>query len=235
MSAAAIWGVPILGEFPDYVTILDRWKGGGRSEPGVRRTAAGQRTAHIEEIDGFAVTNLARTAIDVAFATPFTQAVGSVDWCIYRKNSKATGKDALLHELRTFEGRRGIKLARSVVAFASPLSDSFGESQCRAVIHLMGFAAPQLQVEFHDAEGKMVVDFYWPSVRVAAEFDGKQKYTVAEYTGDHPEEVVWREKKRQDRLLRQIEGVERLITADVSNPARLVAILSEAGVPRGGR
>ena len=235
MSAAAIWGVPILGEFPNYVTVLDRWKGGGRSEPGVRRTAAGQRTAHIEQVDGYAVTNLARTAIDVAFATPFTQAVGSVDWCIHRKNSKATSKEPLAQELRTFEGRRGIKLARSVVAFASPLSDSFGESQCRAVIHLMGFAAPQLQVEFHDSQGTMAVDFYWPAVRVAAEFDGKQKYTVAEYTGDHPEEVVWREKKRQDRLLRQIAGVERLITADVSNPARLVAILSDAGIPRSVR
>src|SRR5690606_14933068 len=40
LSAASLWGIPIHGTWPDEVTVLDRWKGGGRSDPGVRRTAA---------------------------------------------------------------------------------------------------------------------------------------------------------------------------------------------------
>jgi hypothetical protein len=234
-SAAALWGMPIMGDFPDYVTILDRWKGGGRSEPGVRRTAAGHPTARTDHRDGHAVTTLARTAIDVAISTPFRDAVASVDWSISRKNQLAISRDEIADDLRQRNLRSGRTHANSVVAFASPLSDSFGESQCRAVIHLSGFAPPELQVEFQDSQGSMFTDFFWRGVRVAAEFDGKQKYTREQFTAGDPSEVVWKEKKRADRLRRQSVDTQRLLTSDVLHPERLIAILSEAGVPRGGR
>ena len=48
ISAAAVWGMPIAGEWPRYVTVLDEWRGGGRTEPGVKRTAAGFRTAEVK-------------------------------------------------------------------------------------------------------------------------------------------------------------------------------------------
>jgi hypothetical protein len=82
MSAAALWGMPIEGPWPLDVTILDEWRGGGRSEPGVRRTAAGFITAQVVELMGIRVTNLARTALDVARRYPFAEAVGSVDWAL---------------------------------------------------------------------------------------------------------------------------------------------------------
>jgi hypothetical protein len=122
-----------------------------------------------------------------------------------------------------------------VVDFATSLSDSFGESRCRAAMELQGFDAPELQVEFRDAQGLIVPDFYWRSVRGAAEFDGKVKYTRGEYTGGDPAETVWREKKREDRLRRMVDGVTRILTADVNRPHSLVGLLLELGVPRGGR
>jgi hypothetical protein len=43
---------------------------------------------------------------------------------------------------------------------------------------------------------------------------------------------VWREKRREDRLRRQIRRVERATFEDVAHPARLERTLLAAGVPR---
>jgi hypothetical protein len=234
-SAAALWGMPLAGDWPDVVSVLDEWRGGGRAEPGVRRTAAGFRSAKIVELDGFRVTDLARTALDVARRTSFANAIGSVDWSLSRRNDRAVSAETLFDDALNFDARLGRRHLQRVVGFASPLSDSFGESMCRAVIHLQGFERPELQVEFRDSEGAMYPDFFWRSMGGAAEFDGKQKYTRNEFTAGDPGDVVWREKKREDRLRRQVSGVTRLLTNDVMNSDRLSARLTALGVPRGGR
>jgi hypothetical protein len=235
LSAAAAWGMPIGAAWPVEVNVLDEWQGGGRAEPGVRRTAAGFRTARCVELDGLRVTDLTRTAIDVARRTHFADAVGSVDWVLWRKNSRRISKQMLTDDIYNLDKSLGRRLLERVVAFSTDLSDSYGESECRAVIHLLGFDAPELQVEFRDDQGRMFPDFYWRSVNVAAEFDGKTKYTNDEYTGGDPAEVVWREKRREDRLRRQLNGMTRILTSDVAHPDRVVRLLEDLGVPRGGR
>ncbi|MDQ1547349.1 MAG: hypothetical protein QOH69_2253 [Actinomycetota bacterium] len=235
LSAAAVWGIPIGGSWPTEVTVLDEWQGGGRTEPGVRRTAAGFRTARIVELGGLRVTDLTRSAIDVARRTHFADAVGSVDWALWRKNGRRVSKQMLTDDIYNLDKSLGRRLLERVVAFSTDLSDSYGESECRAVIHLLGFDAPELQVEFRDEQGAMYPDFFWRSVRAAAEFDGKAKYTNNEYTAGDPGEVVWREKRREDRLRRQLSGMTRILTSDVSHPDRLVRLLEDMGIPRGRR
>jgi predicted transcriptional regulator of viral defense system len=235
ISAAAIWGMPIAGAWPNEVSLLDEWRGGGRTEPGVRRSSAGYRSARTVELDGFRVTDLARTTLDVVRRAEFTEAVGSLDWALWRSNRRAIDKLSLIEDIHRLDSRLGIRRLERVVEFGTDLSDSFGESQCRGVIHVLGFEPPELQVEFRDSEGCMYPDFYWETVRRAAEFDGKLKYTRGEFTGGDPSEVVWREKKRTDRLLRQIAGVERILTEHVMRPQRLARLLLDAGIPRGGR
>src|SRR5690606_7330800 len=99
LSAAAAWGMPIAGEWPTEVTVLDRWRGGGRSEPGVRKTAAGVTTATTTVAGGLPVTSLARTALDVARVHSFADAVGSVDWALWCKNGSAIRPHELAEEL----------------------------------------------------------------------------------------------------------------------------------------
>jgi hypothetical protein len=234
VSAAAVWGMPIDEDWPAEVTILDEWRGGGRSEPGVRKTAAGFRTAVIQVIDGVPVTSIERTALDVARTHSFAKAIGSLDWALWAKRSGALGQSDLVAELNRMSPRFGIRHLENCVAFSTSLSDSFGESKARAIIHLLGFEAPELQVEFFDDQGKMKPDFFWRSVRKAAEFDGKAKYTRDEYTRGNPSEVVWREKKREDRLRALEVGVTRILTEHVESPARLERLLLDAGIPRGG-
>jgi hypothetical protein len=235
VSAAALWGMPISGAWPDTVTVLDRWRGGGRSEPGVHKTARGERTAGQVTLRGIDCTTLARTALDVAFGQSFAEAMGSVDWALSNQNQDAVSAVELSDELRGMNLRVGARHLRQVIGFATPLSGSFGESRARAVIHLLGFETPELQVRFADAEGEMFPDFYWAGVRVAAEFDGRAKYTRDEFTRGDPAQVAWREKKREDRLRRQVRGVVRILTEHVERPAVLERMLLEAGVPRRGR
>ncbi|QNE47895.1 hypothetical protein F1C58_13980 [Glaciihabitans sp. INWT7] len=234
VSAAAVWGMPIDEAWPTEVTILDEWRGGGRSEPGVRKTASGFRTASIQVVDGIPVTSIERTAIDVARTHSFTKAIGSLDWVLWRKRSGALEKAALVEELDRLHPRFGIRHLQRCIGFSTSLSDSFGESTARSVIHLLGFDAPELQVEFVDAQGRIEPDFFWRSVRRAAEFDGKSKYTRDEFTRGDPGDVVWREKKREDRLRALEVGVTRILTEHVEAPVRLERMLLQAGVPRGG-
>jgi hypothetical protein len=234
MSAAALWGMPVKESWPDYVTVLEHRQGGGRSDPGIKRSSAGVSTARTVTIRGVRVTDLARTTLDIARVQPFTDAIGSVDWALTPRNPNAITAHELASELRRLNPRVGGAHLQRLINFASPLSGSFYESAARAAMHLLGFAPPELQVVFTDAQGEMIPDFFWRTVRVAGEFDGKVKFTRHEYTKGNPSEVAWAEKKREDRLRNLKLGVVRILTEHVENPGDLERLLVAAGVPRIG-
>ncbi len=233
VSAAALWGMPIPGDWPTDVHIVSPRATGGRSRHGVVRHPIAH--AVTETIDRFslAVTDIAGTAVDMALALPFAQGVGCVDWALWRRNDFGTTRDALRAALAGRNPRYRYRHAEAVVDFATGLSDSYGESLTRGVIFELGFPVPELQVKFTDEQGDMQVDYFWRSDNIAGEFDGKSKYLRPAYgPAMPPGEAVWQEKKRQDRLRRQVATVVRIITADVVNPARLTALLLDAGLQR---
>ena len=231
ISAAAVWGMPVFA-WPDTVTLLDKWKGGGRSEPGVRRTAAGFDTARTIVVNGVLTTDLARTALDVARTSSFRDSIGSVDWALRVIGEHAVSKAALFSELRSLPKPFGARHLERVIAFCCNQSDSFGESMARACIFELGFVMPDLQVRFRDRQGEMFADFCWKSLKIVGEFDGKAKYTRNEYTKGDPGEVVWREKLREDRLRALDLTVVRIIWPDLMQPSLLARKLLNAGVPR---
>ncbi|MEP6843204.1 MAG: type IV toxin-antitoxin system AbiEi family antitoxin domain-containing protein [Pseudolysinimonas sp.] len=233
-SAAAMWGMPYAAEWPDDVTLLTPYRGGGTSEIGVRRTsaAASGATVTATTLKGVPVTGMARTALDVARGLPLPAAVAVLDWAQWRKNRLAVSRDELDTEWRRAHYARGGAFLRHTLDLSTELSGSPGESKARVAVHLLGFEAPELQVRFVDAEGEMFPDFFWRGVAVAGEFDGKAKYSREEYSGGDPTEVLWKEKKREDRLRRQVRGIVRILSEHVAQPRRLEALLTEAGIPR---
>ena len=58
------------------------------------------------------------------------------------------------------------------------------------------------------------------------EFDGRVQYT--ETFGEDPRTVLWREKRREDRLRRAGWSVVRWIWADLARPSVLAALLLDA-------
>lgn len=231
VTAAAIWGMPVLERFPGTVHVLAPPGNGGRSKGDVQRHpgSAGQ----LVEIDGLLVTGLARTAVDIALGAPFQAGVGSVDWALWRRNPHRVTREALIEELERLSPRYGRRRAEAVLQFASELSDSYGESLARAGFELLGYPQPELQVRFSDRQGDMVVDYFWREQGIAGEFDGEVKYQRPEMLkGRTPGEAAWAEKKREDRLRRQCRGVARIIMAEARDLSRLDQVLRDSGLRR---
>jgi hypothetical protein len=88
---------------------------------------------------------------------------------------------------------------------------------------------PDLQVDVEDAGGLVgTTDFGWPGV--VGEFDGRSKYGIPE--GADPAEVaevLWREKRREDRL-RRVVRVARWTWADAVGDASMAGLLAEQGI-----
>jgi hypothetical protein len=124
------------------------------------------------------------------------------------------------------------------VEFADGLSGSPGESLSRVQMQAIGVDPPQLQVPFHDADGHIGdVDYYWPELGIAGEFDGDSKYGDARRYATHltAQEVLLAEKRREDRLRRVVRGVVRWGWATARDRRALATLLAAQGIVAGHR
>ena len=226
-TAAVVWGLPLLGDPPEFVHAVSHRAGGGRSDDRLVRHCI-DIPPQTAIIDGLEVTELGRTAIDIARSSRFGEAVMIADAVLTR----GVGVHELARELPE-PGARGVKRAREVVAFADARSGSPLESLSRASIFEAGLSAPELQHEFRDSDGRMVVDFWWPRYGVVGEFDGKVKYLDERYRGGRAlEQVLIDEKWREVRLRRQgeVRAIARWDAATAASPTRLGRLLRSYGI-----
>lgn len=131
--------------------------------------------------------------------------------------------------------RRRARRWQQLHAFADPRAESVGESVSRVLIAELGFAPPELQIEFRLPDGRLArADFYWPEAGLVGEFDGEVKYSRAQdLTGLDPADAVIAEKRREDGLRALGHGVARWGWAELREPRALRSILHQAGAPRG--
>lgn len=233
-TAAAVWGM-WLHSYPEEVVFLDQWKGGGRSEPGVRRVTAAAASAKVQRVDGHLVTDVARTAVDVARSADFVRAVGSLDWALWRRNPHGVSREALAAELAKLPSTLRRRFVERAIRFASPLSDSYAESFARALIYMLGYELPVQQFEVRHATGSYFADFAWPARMVIAEIDGFGKYFDPAMNGGDPAARLRAEKVREDELRRRGYAVVRVYWSDLIDTRGLIAKLDAAGIPRGRR
>jgi len=215
LSAAAVWGLPIIGRWPAQVHLSAFGRPGLHSKNEVIYHHHGVADDEITEMNGLLVTTLTRTMLDVARTASFASAVAMLDYGTRRRVPLPDGtvvpgveKAALRDAVDAAGPVAGVRKARLAIAFCDNRAGSVGESLSRVQVHLCGFPPPELQVEYPRRDGgKDIVDFRWEqrqkgrTLRLFGEFDGKVKYTRDEYTHGLPvEEVVWQEKLREDRL-----------------------------------
>ncbi|GAA1799899.1 hypothetical protein [Agromyces neolithicus] len=242
-SAAAVWGIPRIGPAPESVELLDARGTRPRSMNGVAWRRTPFDPTEIVEVNGFLVTGLLQTVVDIACDRGFVNAVVALDAAtgtflradgfVVARGVEPTEVGRRLGQL----GRRGgIRGARIALEFADARAESVGESLSRAQMHLLGFPAPALQTEFDRADGGVDrVDFDWPDHGLFGEFDGDLKYLDPRYRGGRTaEQVVLDEKKRDQRIARRHRrhGVHwdwRIAT----RPPELAAALEDAGLPCG--
>ncbi|TFD84425.1 hypothetical protein E3T61_19585 [Cryobacterium lactosi] len=244
LSAARVWGLPILGQWPTDVHL----QGGSGQTRSSKNWIAWHHDPlpdeDVTQIDGLLVTTRLRTLVDLARSQPFRSAVISLDAGL-QENFAGPGdarlpaitRDEVLDRVLQLGSARGTRRARQSVAFADARSGSVGESLSRTGIFLAAMPMPDLQVVYSHAFGEDQVDFRWKRrfhvkrMPLLGEFDGELKYTRGEFMdGRTISEVVWAEKRREDRLRAPGRGMARWLWADALRPERLRALLLNAGL-----
>ncbi|WP_081680919.1 type IV toxin-antitoxin system AbiEi family antitoxin domain-containing protein [Cellulomonas sp. URHD0024] len=229
-SAAAVWGLPIIGVWPAVVHVSGAWNGGGRSS-GQLRWHGSELPPSPEAHDGVVVTSAARTVVDLARTCSFAAGVTAADHAL---RTGLVTRAVLSDEVSRLGSARGVRRAKAVVGFADERAESVGESLSRARIHELGLEPPQLQVEVVDGAGRVGrVDFWWESVGLVGEFDGRQKYRVAGIDDQRAvEERLWAEKLREDRIRATGRRMTRWTWTTALDARRLDSQLAAAGVRR---
>lgn len=237
-SAAALHGLPLYRFAPPDVHVLIRTRRHGRRRAGAILHSSRIPEADIVDVDGIRCTSLDRTVLDVACTTAPETGVSIADAALRREAVIGQTQDAERHRAwhQRMKARgactsiRGIRRARSVIAFADGRAQLPGESVSRLHLYRLGYRNIDLQVPVVGSAGNPYwMDFAFPGAQVFGEFDGRDKYVDLALTGGRSaEDVVLAEKRREDdvrgvtgwRTIRW--GSEHLVTADVLS-ARLRA------------
>jgi hypothetical protein len=237
-AAAAVWELPMVGPWPDRVSVLVPAASGGRSNVTLARTSVGHPARGVVR-GGLRVTSLARTVVDVARTARFTSAVAMADAALHGQVARAARAhrqpldllDARA-ELAALGVVHGSARCGAVLDFADAAAESPGESVSRVTIRLLDLPAPLLQVPFSDARGQIgVTDFYWRHLGVVGEFDGYGKYVREEFAaGRSVADIVMVEKERENRLRALGLRVVRWGWQDALSLPRLRARLAEGGL-----
>lgn len=227
-SAAVLLGIPVIGPWPSRVHVLERTAAGGRSSAVVTRHGTRQLPA-LTTVDDIATTSPARTAVDLARTRSFLSGIAAADYVLH--SGMASLKD-LEAELEAAKRSPGLRRARLVVAHADERAESVGESLSRAQMIELGQSVPVLQQEFYDEAGLIGrTDFWWPELGIAGEFDGEVKFGRETHAADEDaREALWREKQREDRLRRQVNGIVRWTWKEAMNRVALARLLAEFGI-----
>ncbi|NRD25052.1 hypothetical protein [Frigoribacterium sp. VKM Ac-2836] len=230
-SAAAVHDVPVIGDWPERVHVIDPRRRSAQTTTGVVRHAAPLAPHEVRVAHDLRVTSAARTALDLALTSSFRDAVVAVDGVLHRGSAT---RGELLAGLDARSTARGCVGARRALDFAEAGSESAGESWCRVLLRQLGAPGPVLQKAFPWARGRDIVDFWWPEFGVVLEFDGVSKYTKARWLrGRSPQQVVVDEKVREDRIRDrpEVRGFGRTVWAELERPELLRAELIRVGLP----
>lgn len=223
-AALAVLDLPLFGE-PRlvHVTVDER---GGSSARSVSATVARPPDDQLRHTPEGPVAGAARAVLDTARLHSLIGGVMAADVALRRG---LTSRDELAEVLATMHGLKGVDRARLCLDLASRHSESPGESWSAVVLHQHGIVRPRRQEVFSDVDGTIGrVDFWWPATRTVGEFDGRVKYARANPSGRPSEDVLWDEKRREDRLRRQVSAVVRWTVDDLLAPATFTAHLRRA-------
>lgn len=228
ISAAAMFRMPVVGRFPARIQVLLD-AGAAGSSALVQR----HRVTDLPEpvfIDGLPVTPAARTVVDLARTTTLACALAAGDWAL---RQSLCSVEEIIETAATVPRRgRGRRTGILAAQLVDARAESPGESLSRARIYENGFPQPDLQVPLIDSGGEFGRgDFGWPGL--IGEFDGDRKYRATGDAGDMAsEDVVIREKRREDRARQIGWGFARWGWTDALRGVGLARTLAAAGLER---
>ncbi len=178
----------------------------------------------IQQIGDLWVTTPARTAVDIAGASPFEEGVMTVDHALRR----GMPRERLEAALDLAGPRHAAVRISDVVRFGHPGAESAAESYSRVGMFRGGIEPPVLQYRLVLSDGALIfLDFEFPTVHVGGEADGDTKYL------DAPEgagRAIVKEKRREDEARLQLQDLARWGWAQSKRSDLLCAVLAKVGV-----
>lgn len=228
LHGAPAWGLPL-----DDVHLTVGDGRGGRNESGVRRHRSPLLPADVVVSTGLRHTAAPRLVFEI-LASAGTEAALCVGDDLLRRGVVTVEEIVAYRDVvRRWPGTLGAEL---FIALLEPLHESVAETRTHLMMVRNGIhgAVPQLDV-YDGARAVGRVDFGFPDAGVFVEVDGRVKYTSLRREGESPEDVVLREKRRQDRIC-ALTGWEciRITWADLARPAQTAAMIRRA-LERGRR
>lgn len=240
MSAAAMYGYPVVGGWPWHVDLLVGERSGVRTKNGVIVHRDAVREEELVDCADARMTSPARTLADLARVLSFEDAVVMLDRALNPELAPGlthVSKGEILACLDAGPNGRGRRAAKRAIDFANGLSGSVGETRSRVAIYELGFPTPLLQVRHPSLRvSHYDTDFEWLDYRRIGEFDGGGKYLKEELRdGNDAAQIVYEEKLREDELRSEGNGVIRWGWAELGDRSRLRGLLLNAGLPIVGR
>ncbi len=215
-SAARILGLPLYA-VPDQLSHVTRMSATqtARVQAEIKHHVPVLPVGHAMTVDGVRVTTPERTVVDLARDYGFYTGVVAADAAL-NAGADPMVLAAIVEALTTEPGGPEIAAA---VGYARAGAATPIETLGRIVLVRMGIDDLVLQhlIPFPDG-GRAEGDIYSPSLNHLWECDGRIKYRTGD-GGTAPDagadEVVWLEKKREDRIRSLGIGVSRLLWTDV--------------------
>lgn len=194
-SAARLHGliVPRTDAREVRVTAVDQWRRGR----GYKVARAALPSDDVVPWLAFGSTSVPRTLVDCAREWSLSDSVIAIDAALQdRKVDRAELQRAVL----AGSHRVGIAGAARALDLADGRAESPLETRGRLALLFAGLPKPELQVEIYDRAGLIGrVDAWYEEAAVAVELDGRVKY-LDPRSGSSPGEVLWKEKRREDRM-----------------------------------
>lgn len=209
LSAAALWGLPLVGPIRDDVHTAIRSRRHTRTEAGVIRHQLALDEADIVSRHGLRCTSLTRTVFDLArlLRPEAVVAAGDAALRLVSVEGHAVDLDAVAAWRAEVEGLcaaglRGVRRARWIAAFADGRAQLPGESVSRLQLHRLGFRDIDLQIPIVGSDGaRYFADFGFLRSQAFGEFDGEDKYRDADLrTAATATDAVMAEKHREDEI-----------------------------------
>ena len=226
-SAARLHELIVPGAEPQdvRVTAVDQWRRGR----GYRVARAALPGDDVRPWLAFGTTSVPRTLVDCAREWSLTDSVIAIDAAIHaRMADRAEVHSAVLAGTH----RVGIVRAARALALADGRAESPLETRGRLALLSAGLPRPELQVEIYDEAGRIGrVDAWYEEAALAVEFDGRVKYL--EPRDGSVGEVLWKEKRREDRMRDAGARFVRVVNADLGPawPQKASRIRSLLAVP----
>jgi hypothetical protein len=176
---------------------------------------------HTARVGPVPVTADTRAAVDIARTDDFARGLAAVDSPL-RAGATPQSVLSVLEMCRSWPGARG---ASRAVSYGDGRAANPGESWSRALLVAQGLAPDELQLEVRDRAGLVgYADFAWLERRTLGEFDGRGKYgLVPGALSQAAAEVLWLEKRGEDRLRALGWEIVRWTWRDLFHPEQLAA------------